>query len=220
MTRTRGKSTPASTAGSFTAHAHGVPDVALLDQPTPSEDRDHSPSAPLRPGTWSRLAFRDALAGHLGAEMLDPYDGAGPWAEPFENRVPTHVYRVMSDEDFRTSMLLGQHRSDERNNYIGQALADPEAWEGIDPEPEGTVAGRWAYLGYAANTATARLVRIEIEPDDGSEPHPDDDEGGYIRTFEPIHASRFTAWSPPFSARADDTYLVHPETVTERHCRR
>lgn len=40
-----------------------------------------------------------------------------------------------------------------------------------------------------------------VRPEDGWEHHPDDEEGGYYRTFRPIPAARFVAATEPIDSR-------------------
>lgn len=43
----------------------------------------------------------------------------------------------------------------------------------------------------------------------GWEPHPDDDEGGYLRTFKPIPTDRFEAWTDPIDPKTWRTGSFH-----------
>jgi hypothetical protein len=120
---------------------------------------------------------------------------------PKRSSLPQHVYRTMSEDHFQQSLRDGYHQSDERGNYIGQAADNPEYWEGVTPEPEGTVAGYWPQPGYLLNSPNGigRVVRIRVQPEDGWEVHPDESE--YMRTFKPIPADRFEAWTKPMNVR-------------------
>lgn len=110
------------------------------------------------------------------------------------DELPPYLFRAMSEDHFQKSMKDGVHQSDERGNYIGQGVSD---------QPEGTVAGRWAYPGYLANSPdqVGRVVKIRTDPEDGWKPHPDDDEGGYFQTFNPIPTDRFESWTDPINAK-------------------
>lgn len=161
---------------------------------------------------WSRVPMDTATTGKI-ADVWRPVKQSvktwGEWPEAsedfhyspegFSDELPSHVYRAMSEEDFQRSMQRGWHQSDERGNYIGQKAADPEGWGEESAPAEGTVAGRWAYPGYLLNSddGVGRIVKIKVEPNDGWEPHPDDDEGGYFRTFKPIPTDRFEDWTDP-----------------------
>ena len=146
---------------------------------------------------------------HSGADLVQQELGVETnqdfYAPGFDAaELPNFVFRAMSDEHYQKSLREGFHQSDERGNYIGQAKADPELWEGEKPVPEGTVAGRWAYIGYISNSpdGIGRIVKIQVHPDDGWELHPDDDEGGYYRTFKPIPVERFISASAPIDSRS------------------
>lgn len=140
--------------------------------------------------------------------VLGPAAVSENWEEA---GLPEFVFRVMSEEHFQISLQEGFHISDERANYIGQKAANPEFWEGEEPEAEGTVAGRYAYLGYLSKSpnGVGRVVKIQVHPDDDWEVHPDDDEGGYIRAFQPIPVNRFVAWTDPIDPETWTTVL-HP----------
>lgn len=150
------------------------------------------------------------------AETLGPESEESWWnREPMTwDDTPTHVFRTMSEEHFQDSLRKGFHQSDERGNYLGQLNDDPEGWAGYEDQavPEGTVAGRWAYPGYLVNSPSGlgRVVKIQVRPEDEWEPHPDDDEGGYFRTFKPIPTDRFVAWTHPLAVKAGDTLSGQP----------
>lgn len=145
------------------------------------------------------------------SDMLGPQSEEDAWDdENVDWGTPKYLYRAMSEDHFQQSMRDGVHQSDERGNWIGQSKDDPD----FPPEqaiPEGTVAGRWSYPGYLANSPNGigRIVKIEVRPEDGWEPHTEaDDEGGYFRTFKPIPTDRFVGWTEPMDGRTFD--VVHP----------
>jgi hypothetical protein len=169
----------------------------------------------LNPRQFSRTmdyeGFQKILTEHLGPEASEDHPGheTADW-----DRLPSHVYRVMSDEHLEITRRTGFHQSDERNNYIGQAKESPlmaQHWaeQGKEPEREGTVAGRWAETGYASKSPTGRAVvaKIEVDPEDGWEDHPDVP-GEYARTMKPIPAHRIVAVTPRFRFNRDGQYEV------------
>lgn len=148
--------------------------------------------------------FRDFLARRLGPEAVEP-DGRSPHPLVKPDGTPNfdpstvsgHVFRTMSEQHYRQSLRSGFHSSDERGNYIGQAKENPELWGDEKPWAEGTVAGRWAYPGYIQPGQVGRVVKVRVHPEDGWRPHPDDDEGGWVHTYNKIPTDRFEAVTPP-----------------------
>lgn len=146
----------------------------------------------------------DHLLAVLGPDALGPSIDERSSHPDIAQGVPAFVFRAMSEEHFRLSLRSGWHASDERGNYIGQAAAHPRLWAGQPaPQPEGTVAGRWALPGYltASPDLTGRVVKISADAADGWTLHPDDDEGVYVRTFQPVAAGAFVGWSARIHAR-------------------
>lgn len=145
--------------------------------------------------------LRDQL-GDEASEDSEAHEGVA-----FDS-VPPHVFRVVSDEDYRQSMERGYMRSDERNNWKAQA-----AQEGRDPDAvptEGTVAGRWAETGYLPEGAPGRIVKFDTSHHPGWEVHPHVDEGDYIRTEGEIPMSSAVAVTPPLTLdRRNWSYKVH-----------
>lgn len=141
--------------------------------------------------------FSELLTHHLGPE----HDENHPSHEQYWGGLPPHVYRVMSDEHYQQSMRTGVHQSDERGNYIGQAKADPEGWKGMEATPEGTVAGRWAELGYSKPHQLTRVAKIKVDPSVGWKVHEDAED--MARTMHPIPAEHIEAVTPAFSRGKD-----------------
>lgn len=128
--------------------------------------------------------------------------------ESWTNDVPEHVYRVVSDEDYRQSLKRGYMRSDERNNWKAQA-----AEEGRDPRGvpnEGTVGGRWAEVGYMheEHPAKYRIVQFRAAAHPGWEVHPHVPEGDYIRSEHEIPMSTVLRATPPISRSGFETFHV------------
>ena len=120
----------------------------------------------------------------------------GPEATPEHHgdvwdTIPSHVFRVMSEHDYQTSVERGYHQSDERETYPGMARRGEIPEE--EASPEGTVASRVPFAGYLSHAegGHGRVVKIAVHPDDEWEFHPDYEEGDAFRTFKPIPSSRF-----------------------------
>ena len=137
--------------------------------------------------------------------ILGPRVSNGAWDYEVDDfdAVPPYVFRVMSEEHFQQSFREGSHQSDQRNCYIGQKATDPQGWGDEEAPNEGTVAGRWVYIGYIPHAACglARIVKIEARPEDGWRVHPWDEEGGYIHTYQDVPVERFVGWSEPFAVK-------------------
>ena len=136
--------------------------------------------------------FSAFLRTHLGPES-DPEHH-----EDVPDTVPAHVFRVVSDEDYRQSMERGYMRSDERNNWQAQqARGDTPAGLGELPA-EGTVAGRWVEPGYFPEKAPGRVVKFDTSAHPEWEVHPEVG-GEYIRTHGRIPMSSAVAVTPPIT---------------------
>lgn len=122
----------------------------------------------------------------------------GPEATPEHHgevwdTIPSHVFRVMSERDYQSSLQRGYHRSDERETYPAMAKRGEIPHE--EAVPEGTVASRTPFPGYLSHAegGVGRIVKIAVHPDDAWEFHPDYEEGDAFRTFRPIPTDRFVA---------------------------
>lgn len=138
-----------------------------------------------------RVLSTDQFAAHV-SNRLGPQSSQHWWMNehPDWSDTPSHVFRVMSEEDFRQSMERGYHKSDERNTYMGMARRGEIPKH--EAHPEGTVAGRFMYSGYMGHSrGWSRVVKISVDPADKWEQHPDYEEGDAFRTFASIPTSRF-----------------------------
>lgn len=125
-------------------------------------------------------------------------DVLGPEAEEGQEwgKVPPHVFRVMSNEEYRKGMRTGFFKSDERNNWRAQQRQEGNPnWREM-PE-EGTVGGVEAEIGYLPVGQLGRVVKFDTSKHSGWEVHPDVPEGDYIRTKGKIPAESVVAVTKP-----------------------
>lgn len=139
----------------------------------------------------AREIFSSHLDAILGPQWRDDYKG--PDAHVL-GKFPPHVYRVMSDEEYKIGMRQGYFKSNESNNWRAQSAGMPDS----DNIPqEGTVGGIYAFYNYLPKDGSpGRIVKFDSSVG-GWEIHPHVPEGDYMRTLEKIPANSIRAVSPP-----------------------
>jgi hypothetical protein len=115
-------------------------------------------------------------------------------------KVPPHVFRSMSEDEYQAGMKQGYFQSDQRNNWRQQMQKESRPnWH--EAPIEGTVAAVTAYTGYLPEDQPGRVVKFDTSKHEGWEVHPHVPEGDYIRTMGRIPADSIVATTKPVIRR-------------------
>lgn len=127
--------------------------------------------------------------------MLDKFGDLG---QAYVKEVPRHVYRGMSDYEYQKGMEQGFFKSNEENNWRGQAQrsGDPnwekQPQEGTVGTPDATLA-----MNYLPRNVAGRVVKFDATKHPEWEMHPYVPDGDYIRTLGKIPADSIVAATDP-----------------------
>lgn len=169
-TPARGKTTPASTAGSFTTHAHGVPDVSLSDQPATvsvaaNELRigqrvylEPAGATGFDPSSVATVTSTDGTADEVSIEFdNDPDTIAGYLGdEPFVVLAEAAPARRLGPSDGGAALTLASNVMAAWDDKMLCAKAGSDAVEAL--EQAGVDPDRLAYIGL-------RTKQYDYEPE-------------------------------------------------------